>query len=285
MAGLWKPFLAGPARHAARLLTDGEYRSTCRLESALGRAPRRSPRRVRVHGLALHVPDAASFLASYREIFLDRSLAFPWEGPTPRILDLGANLGLSVAYFKRRHPNARITAFEADPEVYRYLEENVRENRLGDVELRNEAVWDEPGRVSFRPDGADGGRALPADAAGGNAGTIDVPAIDLRAFLSDRADRAFDVIKMDIEGAESRVLPAISDRLGGVRYLFVEYHSRPDEPQALDRVLGAMAGAGFRLQIHSVLASPTPFLGTDARRDPGQNGAHDLILHLYGSRP
>jgi hypothetical protein len=40
-----------------------------------------------------------------------------------------------------------------------------------------------------------------------------------------------------------------------------------------------MAGAGFRIHVRTVVASPTPFLGQDPVGD------HDLILHLYGVRP
>ena len=40
------------------------------------------------------------------------------------ILDLGSNIGVSVAYFRLRYPVARIYAVEADPATFKRLQEN-----------------------------------------------------------------------------------------------------------------------------------------------------------------
>ena len=41
------------------------------------------------------------------------------RGESPLILDVGANLGSSVAFYRRLFPNARVIAFEPDPETFR----------------------------------------------------------------------------------------------------------------------------------------------------------------------
>ena len=43
------------------------------------------------------------------------------KGKVPLILDVGANLGSSVAFYRRLFPNARVIAFEPDPETFRRL--------------------------------------------------------------------------------------------------------------------------------------------------------------------
>ena len=40
---------------------------------------------------------------------------FETSNPSPYILDLGSNIGISITYFKSLHPNARIIAFEPNP--------------------------------------------------------------------------------------------------------------------------------------------------------------------------
>ena len=273
MSGLFRPVLSGAARHLRDLFASPEYRTACLLETRLGRVQRHHECGARVHGWDLRIPDAASFLASYRELFVDGTLAFEWDADEPRILDLGANIGLSVLYYKRNYPRARVVAFEADPAIYRYLVKNVHGNGFVDVELVNQAAWDTAGRLRFLPDGADGGAVREgAEAAAG----FEVDACDLGAYLEGRT---FDVVKMNIEGAETRVLPAIAPHLSRVRLLFVEYHSRVGEPQEFDRVVRVMAEAGFRLYVRSPWSAKSPLVATTS-----QNG-FDMQLFLFGRRP
>jgi FkbM family methyltransferase len=273
MSGRLRPLIAGPARHLVRLVREPEYRTLARLEATLGGRPRYQPGHARARGMELAFPDAASFLSSYHEIFVAGHYAFPWPDRPLRLLDLGANIGLSVLFFKRSHPQAEILALEADPGIFAYLERNVRGNGLGDVELLQRAAWDRDTRISFRSDGADGGRAV---ATGGGQGSAEVEAIDVAAFV---ARRPFDVIKMDIEGAESRVVPALRPVLGQVRFLMVEYHSVAGQPQSLAALLQVLEECGFRVHVHSVVSSPRPFVEVRA------HDGYDLILHLFAWRP
>jgi len=233
-----------------------------------------------VRGWSLEVPDAASFLASHREIFVERQYAFLWSGAPPRILDLGANIGLSVLFFRACHPQASIMAVEADPAIFRHLERNLSVNAIGGVELMNCAAWITGGRVRFLPDGADGGRAVAGNsvtvAPDTPGGTIEVEALDLPALL---ASRTFDVIKMDIEGAEAQVLPSCREGLARARYVAVEYHSTADEPQALAEILGVLGDAGFRVHIHDAITCPTPMLGV------APHAGFDLQLNLSAWKP
>jgi FkbM family methyltransferase len=285
------PLVLGPAKHAIRLARDPEYRTYCRLEASLGRSPRRRECRARAHGWNLAIPDAASFLISYREIFVDRTLAFPWSGAEPRILDLGSNIGLSVLAFKHAYPRARVTALEPDPRLFEVLRRNVHGNGFTDVELVPKAAWHEAARLPFFPDGADGGRAVatgvgsaaPGSAVAGGAvaggapgiGALEVDAIDVPALLRQEP---FDFVKMDIEGAERAVIPASAGALGNVSFIFVEYHGISTERPALASVVGPLEEAGFRIQVHTVRSPAHPFLEADMTRD------YNLILHIYGSR-
>jgi FkbM family methyltransferase len=245
--------IAPPARHLQRLLFNRQFREYQLARAALGRKPRFQEVRARLGGFDLLAPDAASLLSSWEEIFLKQVYDFPFSGTGPRILDLGANIGLSLLYFKRRYPQARITAFEADPEIFRYLEHNIRRNGAMDgVTLINRAVWDRDEELQFWSEGADGGRVE----AGSGKPTKILQAVDIAGAL---AGQEFDFIKMDIEGAEARVLPRCKDLLKTPGAVFIEYHSRPDEPEALSDILGQLRTSGFRVQLVPLYQNPNPF--------------------------
>jgi FkbM family methyltransferase len=40
---------------------------------------------------------------------------------SPYIIDAGANIGLSIIYFKKKYPNSKIVAFEPDKLIFNIL--------------------------------------------------------------------------------------------------------------------------------------------------------------------
>ncbi|NMC74600.1 MAG: FkbM family methyltransferase, partial [Geobacteraceae bacterium] len=104
---------------------------------------------------------------------------------------------------------------------------------------------------------------------------VEVQAVDVARMLRERA---FQFVKMDIEGAEETVLPACGTCLDGVRFIFVEYHSPVGRRQRLDRILTVLADAGFRVSLQNVSSPRSPFLGV------GEQGGFDLQLNIFGWR-
>lgn len=238
----------------------------------LRRAPRYREMRVRIWGHSLRVVDGPSAYWAIRSIFMDGEYAFRSDSGTPRIVDAGANIGLSVLYFKQQHPNSSVIAFEADPHVYAVLQENMHTFGCDGVVLINKAVWNLDGEVQFAADGADGGTLeshVPATH------TVTVQATRLRHYLREKID----LLKIDIEGAETEVLEDCADLLGNVRLLFVEYHSRVDRPQSLHRLLRVLADADFRVTVQPVYQpARQPFLQESVRV------GMDLQLNIYATR-
>lgn len=268
---LLKPLGYEPARHLYRLATNRDYRDWCLLDAALGNAPRFVERRVRVHGWSLLVPDPASLLSAYREIFVNRIYAFDATTPEPRVLDIGANVGVSALFLKTLYPKAKITAYEADPEIFRYLERNVHGNGFTDVELVNKAVWERTGSLTFQADHADGGRVTSA----GEPATIGVDAVDIRDVM---AGEQFDFVKIDIEGGEMTVLRRCAPELLRVRNIFVEYHSVAGQRQELADLIDILTRAGFRVDIHNLAPNPHPLVCGPVR------SRFDLLLNVFGRR-
>ena len=87
-------------------------------------------------------------------------------------------------------------------------------------------------------------RKYVGDKSEGNFTTID-------DFMKDKSvDDLF--LKMDIEGAELKVLLDCKDQLHKIKYLFVEYHSWVSSQQELNVLLDLLTQCGFRYYIHSI---------------------------------
>ena len=244
-------------------LFTSEGRDFLRLYCSCARRGRYRPlKNVSFGGLSFDVPDAPSFFWQYVDIFKNRSYLFHADTPSPVIYDCGANVGVSVAYYKSLYPGARIVAFEPDREVYDYLSRNLsRNNLLENVVLHNAAVWTHSKGVAFASDGADGGHV--EECSGGGA----VPSVDLREMLL--GEERVDLLKMDIEGAETVVMPALKYVLKRVRNLFCEYHSWGTERNGTERwevpwqfwtrlvfVIGSFPWGALRQLPSSIMASP-----------------------------
>jgi FkbM family methyltransferase len=236
----------------------------------LARMPRYVETVTELPGFLFRIPDGPSFLSSWEEIF-DREIYDFNAGAGPvRILDCGANVGVSCLFFSRRFPEAKITAFEPDPKIFAYLQGNLASGGCRNVELLAQAVWSENTTLRFQSEGADAGRVD----AGGGKGLIEIPAVRLRDFLTGPVD----LLKLDIEGAETVVLKDIAPNLHWVRHLFVEYHSFAAKPQTLGEIVQLLTDGGFRLHFQPMFPAPRPFIEV-----PSHLGM-DMQLNIFGWR-
>ncbi len=233
--------------------------------------PRYSPGKTTLFGHPFEYVDSSSYFFLHEEIFKEEVYAFNTAKPSPRIIDGGANIGLSVIYFKRRFPNARITAFEADPAVAEVLKRNLQSQRLTDVEVIAEALWSHDGNLEFQPEGADGGRI---NSTADNA--VRVPSVALSHYL----DKPIDFLKLDIEGAEFDVLQSCQSKLEPVSNAFIEYHSKSDQQQMLPELLTLLKKAGFRCFVTAPsVFSPKPLIEITSY------SGFDMVLNIFCTRP
>lgn len=236
----------------------------------LSRIPRFTNCGATFFGRSLKLCDPASFLSAHQEIFVEGAYDFDADGPSPVIIDVGANIGLASIFFLRRFTSASIIAIESDPYICSVLRENVRTYGGHNVEVVQAAAWDANETVTFSADHADGGRIT-------SEGTTQVNGIRLRDLI---AGREIDLLKIDIEGAESRVLQDCANSLGAVRRVFVEYHSQSGCPQELSRLLHVLEVGGFRYHIQSAAGNMrSPFL------TPVCHSGFDMQLNIFAFRP
>lgn len=137
--------------------------------------------------------------------------------PDGRIVDVGANIGTYTLAF-RQHTEAPIIAFEPDPLCCALLSQNVRDNGLPSVTVKNVACGDGGKTLSFKS-GINGAIAAEDDYA-----AIAVPAVRLDDEL---LGVAVALIKVDCEGYEWHVLNGCRGTIAVKRpVLFIELHPK-----------------------------------------------------------
>ena len=239
-------------KHLGKLILRPEYREHQIVKRKLRKVPRYTSSFIELLGKKVELVDAASYLFMHKEIFEQQIYKFKTKKRKPLIIDCGANIGLSVLYFKQLYPESRIIAFEPDIKVFRVLEKNINEFELYDVNLINRAIWSSETTLEFMSEGADGGRVTQIEL---EREKYKVPTVRLRDHLSQPVD----FLKLDIEGAETEVIKDCQDLLFNVENCFVEYHSFINEPQTLHMIINILSEAGYRLHIHPPTTSPQPF--------------------------
>ena len=217
------------------------------------------------------------YMECVMEIFIDEVYRFETSNKTPLIIDCGANIGLSLIYFKQLYPNSQIIAFEADPNIAEICRYNVEQFNFKDVDVINAAVWTEDGYMSFLPNDSLGGKL---EGGSDSSKSISVKTLRLLPYL----EMPVDFLKIDIEGAEVDLLLDIKDSLDKVGLLFVEYHSSVGETQRLDLLLRVLTDAGFRYYIkEAYTAMSHPFLNYK-NKNKFTSGTFDLQLNIFAYR-
>lgn len=215
---------------------------------------RYTPATITLFSHQFNIVDSASFFSQYRAIFKSEIYKFNADNPKPYILDCGANIGLSIIYFKKFYPESEIIGFEPDKKIFAALSKNIHSFNLSHVTLVNKGLWNKKTTLRFFSEGADAGRiAVKRD----TSNIIKIPTIQLRKYLK----KPVDFLKLDIEGAETTVLEDCKDLLTNVKNIFVEYHSFTQELQTLDRLLAILHNNSFRYYISSAgVYTAFPFL-------------------------
>jgi FkbM family methyltransferase len=198
-------------------------------------------------GTKFTYPDQASFDFIYNEVFNKQIYKFISLKPNPVIIDCGANIGLSVLYFKQLYPDSQITAFEPDPNIFAILQSNLLQFDFKNIRLIQHALWDEETEIQFYHDGSDGGRIETTNTPGNLLTQVKTDK------LSKYIDKEVDFLKIDIEGAELKVINEIENKLHLIKHLFIEYHSFEQENQNLDLILQILKKNGFRYYIENAM--------------------------------
>lgn len=217
-------------------------------------------------GKTVHFNNGLELLHSLKEIFIGDIYRIRFNTSEPYIIDCGANMGVSILYYKQLAPNARIVAFEPDQNNYELLKKNT--NGLPSVTIFNQAVWKENTTLQFAASGTLSSKIMTGTATD----TIDVQAVRLKDYLTEPVD----FLKLDIEGAEYDVLKDCGEKLQLAKNLFIEYHGHFDTLNQLNEILDLLVKNGLSYYIKEADSIyPTPFY-----RD-GTKKMYDIQLNIF----
>lgn len=225
----------------------------------LNKLPRYTPFKTKLFEKSIYSNDAPTLISDVKEILRKEIYRFESQNDDPVIIDCGANIGISIIYFKTLYPKSRIYGYEADPNLFELLEKNIKSFSFSDVILSQQAVWVDDEGVIFRKEGGHSGAIIEGKVESNS--DLPVPSIRLKNQL-EALDR-IDLLKMDIEGAENQVLFDCGSHLGKCEHVFVEYHSKSAEPQQLHDMLKLFHDLGYRYHVKEAFTRSQPFVDVD----------------------
>jgi len=215
--------------------------------------------------------EAHELFHAVNEIFLDQVYKCRLSEHAV-IWDCGSHFGMSIVYFKQQYPGCVIKAFEPDERNFELLQKNIGPYH-DQVELKNEAVWVQDTELYFSNEGSMSSRLDPE---GTTAHPSKVKAVRLKSLMNSKID----LLKIDIEGAEYKVLKDIQDSLHWVANLFIEYHGRFNQNMELNEILSILVSCGFHYYLKEASSNyDTPLFRDDRKRN------FDIQLNVFCFRP
>lgn len=191
--------------------------------------------------------------------------------PGMHVFDVGANRGVTaVTLAKAVGADGHVYAFEPVPEYYRQLKENLSLNRADNVSAYPLALGNRSGRIRFYKHGGGSGIARAEGAE-----VLWVDATTAAHFAADQGISRIDLLSMDCEGSELRVLEGAKRILEeDAPQIFCEIHREylDELGQSVEDVVRFLRGLGYDLRPLRV-------------ENLGADTGIDECSHIYVERP
>jgi FkbM family methyltransferase len=168
-----------------------------------------------------------SDIAVFETVFVERELDVYLPQAPQLIMDGGANIGLTTAFYAHRYPQAKIVAIEPSSDNCDVLRKNCA--AFDNVSIVEGGLWTNSGYLRLANPTAEawGFQCEPAPA--GSEGSF--PAYSVDRLIDDSGVGVCDLMKLDIEGAEEQLFESAS-WLQRVNAILVEVHG-----EAADRAI------------------------------------------------
>jgi FkbM family methyltransferase len=188
-------------------------------------------------GTAVHCRPYSSDTEVFWEVLVRGQFNWLAETAAPmRVMDCGANIGTATIAILDRWPAATVLALEPDPDNFRLLVQNTARYRNRVFPLRG-ALWGTPTSVNFDPRPFRDGRQWSLHVTPALDHRGEVTAFDVPSLMAILGWSSIDLLKIDIEGAETVVLNSAAPWLDSVECLAVELHNQ-DAVDSFVRAVG-----------------------------------------------
>lgn len=190
----------------------------------------------------------SSDLYAYNQIFIEMEYDCTDMIKTPElILDCGANVGYTSVFFLNKYPDAQVIAVEPESGNFELLKRNLSAygNR---VTALNAAIWPTSTRLCIERENSGFRREWSMRVApleGREECSMQIDAIDIGHLLNESGHRKLDILKLDVEGAESMIFSEnYSDWIGKVECFVIELHDEQGEQRFFEAL--SSSGGSYR---------------------------------------
>jgi len=199
------------------------------------------PLRVRsLNGRRVYCRPATSDFSVFNDTFAGRYHLPPADLRVRTIIDLGSNIGLTLAHYASLYPEARILGVEMDQGNADICLANIAPYAPR-CEVLVSAVWKEDGEVAYGGETNWGFRVIRESCDGPRRAR----AFSIASLIDHFGVERVDFMKMDIEGAEMDILSGAREWIDRVGCLKVEVHP----PYALTACVQDLERAGMRCEV------------------------------------
>ena len=189
-----------------------------------------------------------SDIAVFKQVFIQREYAGLDDTPNiSLVVDCGANVGYSSAYFLNYFPTCHLIAIEPDPSNFAMLQKNLAAYKQRSA-LMPSAIWSHPTGLVIEENRYRDGRAWSRqvrECRGDEQPAFQ--AVDIDSVLNKSGQQHISILKMDIEGAEAVVFSAnVENWIDRVDTMIIELHDDSQFGKASEHFYAA---CGDRFQI------------------------------------
>ncbi len=180
-------------------------------------------------GMKIWFNDQFEFDVLWEEVFTNAIYDWKFETDSPCIIDAGANIGLATLYWTRKYQNAKIVCIEPSPVQATLLRKNLIKNQI-EARVIQKALTKTGEEVDFFEDQSWGvfSSILKGGFLGDRSSVVrKVESIKLSSLLNSKVD----LLKLDIEGAETEVIIEAEANLGNVGGIVMEFHKFPSHDE------------------------------------------------------
>jgi FkbM family methyltransferase len=150
------------------------------------------------------------------------------------IIDAGGNIGDTAVYFLNRFKDCRVVTLEPHPDFFAIAEQNLAPYR--NAILLKRGLWSHEAKLSLSDD------SLGSSVYDESGCAFEIDCVGVGALLQEYGCERLDILKMDIEGAESQVILENSDKwLPMTELVIAELHG----PEIKRDCIAFMEKAGF----------------------------------------
>jgi FkbM family methyltransferase len=188
-------------------------------------------------------------VAAFEHVFINDEYGFSLAQEPSIIVDAGANVGMSSAYFSLRYPAARIIAIEPEPTNFELLKKNAK--LFPKVFPINAALWSHEGSVCIQDAGGGNWGMRVADSISSD---LSIRCTTMSSLLKEFDIGQIDLLKVDVEGAECEIFADSSSWISHVGVICAELHDRfrPGCSQIFERATSEFRLRWRRGELHCV---------------------------------